>query len=56
MYTTLTSNIYMTIILYKACKVTCSILCGLLELLMVAVFNHLIWEIIDAKVEENYFL
>ena len=41
---------------YKTCKeLTCTILCGLLELLYVAGFNHLAREIIGVKVEENYF-
>ena len=44
----------MTIISYKSCKVlTCTILCGLLELLLVTGFNDLVKKIIEAKVEEK---
>ena len=47
----------MTIISYNAYKVlTCTILCGLMELVEVTGFNHLVQEIFGVKVKENYFL
>ena len=50
-YTTLTLNIYMTII--PSNLLTCAIFCGLPQLDYISGFNDLVWKIIVAKIDEN---
>ena len=52
--TTLTSNIYMAIILYMTFdRIICTILFGLLELPKIALFKDFIMKIIEVKVTEK---
>ena len=57
-YSTLTTNIYMTILSYKACTVSnvrliCTIVCDIQELNLVTGFKDLIRKIIEAKFSSN---